>query len=365
MAVKEEHTELVAFLEEARQAAIDLDALEKRAKASEIDRKRYEKMLGSERKAVADQIAQVVKQRKEEIADTYDRELRSDQEKLKKVRAKREKAKTKGMRARIEDETADLIEENKKLNSRLSALFKQNNLPFFCGTDLYYALFFTRSPRDFMTLVLTALVCFLLVPCGIYFALPEGKLWNLIIIYLVTIVVFMGLYIVVANKTKVDHMSVLREGRKLRMQVKANKRQMRSIRKSIEKDRNDDIYNLEKYDREIQEIEDEIKDIRLRKEDALHVFETDTALVLTKEIKQNNQDRIDQLSSRKTDCENLSKTLSSQLKEMKINVADKYESRIGREFMAPDKLGALIRMLQEERAESLSEAQEMYRNRLK
>ena len=49
---------------------------------------------------------------------------------------------------------------------------------------------------------------------------------------------------------------------------------------------------------------------------------------------------------------------------MTINVTDEYESRIGREFMSPDKLEALIRIFEEEKADSLSEAQELYRNKL-
>ena len=49
---------------------------------------------------------------------------------------------------------------------------------------------------------------------------------------------------------------------------------------------------------------------------------------------------------------------------MTINVTDEFESRIGREFMVPEKLDALVKIFEEERADSLSEAQEMYRNKL-
>lgn len=362
--MKEEHVELVAFLEAAKQATVELRALEEQAGASEIEGKKCEKALSAERKAVADQVSAVIRQRREEIAATYDRELRNDQEKLKKVKAKREKAKNKGIKARIEEETADLSAENRQLDAKVSTLFRQNHLPWFCNTHLYYALFFTRSPGDFLTLALTVLICFLLVPCGIFFAVPDAKWWYLIVIYLLTIVVFMGLYIVTADKTKVDNMEILRQGRKIRLQIKANKRQIKAIRRSIERDKDEDLYNLEKYDKEIREIEKEIREISARKEDALYVFENNTALVLTKEIKQNSQERLNQLSSRKEECEGLYKTLSAQLKTMTINVADQYESRIGREFMSPEKLDALIKIFQEGKANSLSEAQELYRNRL-
>ena len=362
--MKEEHAALVDFLDAAKQSVIELDALQRNVNAVEIEGKKCEKALSAERKAVADQVALTVKRRKEEITAAYDRELRNDQEKLRKARARREKAKSRGMKARIEEETAELNEENRQLRTRLTTLFKQNHLPGFCNTSLYYALFLTRSPKDFMILLITILICFLGIPLGIYFALPEGEALHLAVIYLADIIVFVGLYVTIANRTKIDNIGVLREGRKLRMMIGANERKMKAIKNSIEKDRNEDVYDLEKYDDEIQEIEEDLRNIASRKEDALYVFENDTALILTREIKQDYQGRIEELAERKTQYEREYKELSSQLKTMTINVTDEYESRIGREFMSPDKLEALIRIFEEEKADSLSEAQELYRNKL-
>lgn len=362
--MREEHGDLVEFLNDAKQSVIDLSVLQKSVNTAEIEGKKLEKALSAERKAVADQIALTVKKRKDEIAEAYDREIRGDQEKLKKARAKREKAKSKGMKLRIEEETAELNEENRQLRTRLTTLFKQNHLPGFCNTSFYYALFFTRGPKDFMILLLTVLVCFLAIPWGIYFALPQRVIWYLAVIYPAVILVFVGLYVIIANRTKVDNIGVLREGRKLRMMIKANERKMDAIKNSIEKDRNEDLYDLDKYDREIEEIEEELTDIGSRKEDALYVFENETALIITKEIRQNYQGRIDSLSGQKQECEERYKELSGQLKRMTINVTDEFESRIGREFMVPEKLDALVKIFEEERADSLSEAQEMYRNKL-
>ena len=362
--MKKEHAALVDFLDAAKQSVIELDALQRDVNAVEIEGKKCERALAAEKKAVADQVALTVKKRKEEITAAYDRAMRNEQEKLRKARGKREKAKTRGIRVRIEEETAELNEENRQLRTRLATLFKQNHLPGFCNTSLYYALFLTRTLKDFMILLAAVLICFLGIPLGIYFALPEGQTLHLAVIYLADIIVFVGLYVTVANRTKIDNIGVLREGRKLRMMIGANERKMKAIKNSIEKDRNEDAYDLEKYDEEIREIEEDLRNIASRKEDALYVFENDTALELTREIRQNYQDRIDDLAERRSRYEEEYKALSGQLKTMIINVTDEYESRIGREFMTPDKLEALIRIFEEEKADSLSEAQELYRNKL-
>lgn len=94
--MREEHADLVEFLYDARQSVINLGVLQKNVNAAEIEGKKLEKALSAERKAVADQIALTVKKRKDEIAEAYDREIRGDQEKLKKPGQNGKRRKTKG-----------------------------------------------------------------------------------------------------------------------------------------------------------------------------------------------------------------------------------------------------------------------------
>ena len=73
-----------------------------------------------------------MKQRKEEITKSYDAELGKAQERLKKVKAKREKAKNQGVKERIEEDTRGLVRENKELADQMKTLFKANHVPGFC-----------------------------------------------------------------------------------------------------------------------------------------------------------------------------------------------------------------------------------------
>lgn len=52
-------------------------------------------------------------------------------------------------------------------------LFRKNKVPSFCNTYLYYALFFTKTAREFLTLFIAALICFLGIPCGVYYVIPQ------------------------------------------------------------------------------------------------------------------------------------------------------------------------------------------------
>ena len=79
------------------------------------------------------------------ITKSYDAELGKAQERLKKVKAKREKAKNQGVKERIEEDTRGLVRENKELADQIKTLFKANHVPGFCRGNYYYALYFTKD----------------------------------------------------------------------------------------------------------------------------------------------------------------------------------------------------------------------------
>ena len=64
---------------------------------------------------MTDAISLTVKKRMEEINGSYDKEIAKGQDRLKRVRSKREKAKSQGVKERIEEETKELRDDNREL----------------------------------------------------------------------------------------------------------------------------------------------------------------------------------------------------------------------------------------------------------
>ena len=106
-------TDHAAFFASAGQAVEELEALNTEVEQLEADEKKLESSLKGKQRSVTETISQTVKQRKEEITKSYDAELGKVQDRLKKVRAKREKAKNQGVKERIEEDTRGLVRENK------------------------------------------------------------------------------------------------------------------------------------------------------------------------------------------------------------------------------------------------------------
>ena len=111
-------TDHAAFFASAGQAVEELEALNTEVEQLEADEKKLESSLKGKQRSVTETISQTVKQRKEEITKSYDAELGKVQDRLKKVRAKREKAKNQGVKERIEEDTRGLCGRIKNLRTR-------------------------------------------------------------------------------------------------------------------------------------------------------------------------------------------------------------------------------------------------------
>ena len=122
------------FLADARDAVYRLNNDQATAKQLKEQGERQEKELAAAKKAVTDSVNQTIKKRRSEIDTSYDKEIAKGQERLKKARTQREKAKNKGMKERIAEETSELREHNRDLQIQMKTMFQKDKVPVFCRT---------------------------------------------------------------------------------------------------------------------------------------------------------------------------------------------------------------------------------------
>lgn len=359
-----EITNYSAFLSEAIKAVEELNRSKRVCEELAAEESRTEQELEKQRQNVTDAINQTVKKRREDISASYDKEIKAGQERLRKIRAKREKAKNQGIKERIAEETEVLREQNQELATQIKTLFKQNRVPGFCKTTWFYALYMPGSIKELGLLLFSFGICFLAVPCGAYWLISEinRKPWMLIIIYLIVILIFGGLYVSVNNKIKAQHLAVLKQGKDIRNGIRSNNRKIRAITASIRKDRNESLYNLEKYDDEISQIEQELQQISNQKSEALNTFNTVTKTIISDEIISNNKDRIQALEDEHTRMETRLKEAQIHAKEQALLLTNQYETYLGKEFLQTDRLSELAKIIRSQQASNLSEAIAVYRS---
>ena len=356
-------TDYVRFLADARDAVYRLNCDQNTAAQLADEEEHQEQELETANRAVADAVNQTVKKRLDEINSSYDKEIAKGQERLKKARAKREKAKNKGMKERIAEETSELREHNRELKLQMKTLFQKERVPGFCNSTYYYALYDPRGVKEFMLFFMTILVCFLAVPCGIYFLLlQQRQMWYLAAVYFLDVLLFGGLYVLVGNKTRLRYQDALKRGRAIRNTLRANRKKIRVITHTIQKDGNEDIYDLEKYDDEIACVEQELSEITTRKKDALSTFENVTKTIISDEIIASHKDKLDRLSQELDEVTANLRSLESSIREQNIRIADTYGPYLGREFLQPEKLAQLSKIIQAGSASNITEAIKMYQD---
>ncbi|WP_434310085.1 hypothetical protein [Hominifimenecus sp. rT4P-3] len=351
----------ITFLEEAKAAVIQLRRAQAVKDEQELQTKRLEKALTLEKKAVADSIELTIRKRKAEITDSYDTQIEEIQGHLKKIRNKREKAKNEGMKDRIAEETADLREENRRLNTEIKTGFRQDRVPGFCNSLLFYSLYYTRGLKEILVFILTFAVCFFCVPVGIYRLTGVDSTLVLILLYVVDIFFFGGLYFLLNNQIKVRHLDALRKGRENRNAMAANRRKIKAIKNAIRKDKNEEMYGLEKFDREIEKLEEEKIGVANQKQEALTHFENTGKVLIAQEITENNHDRISKLDADFTHSSELLAEYRERLRKATMILTERYEPMLGREFLQEEKLDALLAAISSGQAANITEAQELVR----
>lgn len=354
-------TDYRAFLNEARQAVTDLNEMQQRESALSQQLGQSRRQLETEEKAVADHISQTIKRRAADIASGYDKELSRGQERLRKAKSRREKAKNQGVKERISEETAVYRDENRKLKLQMKTTFQQNRVPSFCRSSWYYRLYAPRRLGEFAALAAVVLLCFLVIPYGGYLLIPERKPLHLGLIYFGCILVFGGLYVLIGNRTKDRYSDTIKEGRQIRNQIYSNEKKIKRITRDIRRDKNEAIYNLQKHDDEIAQIEQMMSETAAKKKDALNTFETVTRNIIADEISANNKEKIDLLKETCDFQEGELRTLNEELKDKSLLVTNKFGAYLEKEFLQPQRLDALLDIIENGTAANLSEAMDQYK----
>ena len=355
--------ENIAFLQEAKEKSERMIQMRETCRRLEDEAKAADKALTNERKKAKDQVAGTIETRHDELEESYDLQIKQTQEKLRKIRQEREKVKNKGVQQRIGGETADLVAENSGLAAKMKTLFKQNKVPGICRTGWYYALFSPRGWKEILILLATILVCFGVVPLIAYLMVPPQNRSTLVLvlIYLAVIILFFGIWLIIHNMTKVKHREMIEEGRIIRDQMEANRRQINAIKKSIKSDSNEEMYNLGGYDEKIAEFEAEIADIEARKKQALDEFENELKPQITDEIMAGYSDRLSELFQDKKVKDERFSQADVERKNLALDLAENYEAYLGKSNMNPKRLEALIAIFEEGSATNLTEAIEYYK----
>ncbi len=346
-------------IEEIKEQVEALNNAKEREKELELKEKEGQQNLTQKENAVESEINSVTRQRREQLESTFDEQLKNIRTKLKTVESNKEKAKKKAMSQRIDEETADLRSEEEELQLTGRSVFKDENIPKIYNNRLFFALYFPSGLGDIGIVILTLALAFFAVPFGIYTLFFDGMgTLYLGLAYVIAILVFGGLYLIV-SKTKYKHLEALKRVKEIRKQIRENRKEQQKIKRQIEKDEDENPYNLKEFDREIEEYKKSIQELTDKKKNALQEFDEETAKEIRRQIKETHEEELKALREAYQKTYKERKENLDKLNNLSVKLSTEYESVLGKEVLKVETLEKMAEAIREGKAENIKEAKEI------
>lgn len=355
----------IETLNTIKEHILELDGCKEKKMEFEARETQLENILDEKERIISTEISETLKNRRVEVVITINQQIEETKLRYKKVKIKKDKLKGTKISERIKIETTDLHEENKNLRHKSKKLFKEDKVLQICNTKLYYALFSPKYLIEFLTVAIAMLLAFGVIPCGIYyFVLPEEKMIYLALIYFITIVLIGGSYILLYKITKSQHRDTISQGRVWRNEMHVNQKKIRSISKSIIKDKDESAYGLDKLNKELNALTKNIDELEDQKKEALSNFDNTTKLVISSEIRVKYEEEIQRLNTEYDDVNKEIQNYADKIRQMTLTMANNYEAYIGKEFLTIDKLEELYNIMTENKISTISGALAFLNNKI-
>ncbi len=352
----------IGELRELRQMLVQLEG--DKAKNAELTLKeeQLEKQIQTLEKQLSDKIAQVAKTRSAELGATYDEQLEKTKSRLRKVRTKKDKQKGLQVAERIASETAQVREERRQLYEQIGQLYKENKIPRFLNNRFMHALYIPQGFKDILIILLTLVVVLFVLPCGIYYFAFRPKTVFLIVLYIVTVLLFGGIYMALNSISKQRSPQTFEKIKALRRELGVNQKNIRKMEKAIRKDKDESRYDLDKFNNELRELEEEAERITQEKKAALKKFEGETKAVIAAELTAEFAEKLDPLREEHDEAYEEQRRTEDSVKKLSMRLTNEYNSYLGKENLNISTLDELLCIMEAGEAATIKDALAVYRS---
>ncbi|MBO4389984.1 MAG: hypothetical protein J5825_03915 [Lachnospiraceae bacterium] len=351
-------TTQIELLEKAKKALKKAEELAAEKSRLESEKKKLEKAQAGAEKDRDSDIKSSVKKGRDSLDSEHSKKISELESNLKKVENKRAKAKEESVKDRINRENLDLIQENKNLKSDIRRVFFEKNVPFFCNTYLFCAIFHPTCLSEWVGGVLIGLFCVIGIPAILIISLEIHDLWKILLIVGIFVVVSIVIYIAGTKLIEERSMEHIKWAAEIRRKIRRNKIEMKKTAKLIRKDRNESIYGLEDFDLEIGKLENEIDQAKKAKQNALDEFDHATSKVITDEVTEKWRGKIEQAAKDLEANADSLKAAAAAVAEQSSKISSEFGPLLGADNMTIPKIEAIQKVLSEGNATSITDAVE-------
>lgn len=305
---------------------------------------------------ISEESAQIVKRQREQLEARLEKEVQSAVRKVEQAEKKRNQEKEKQKKDHIADATQEYKERIRQARSQIRADMKEDKVPVFCNSSLWFSLFMPTFFTDYLLLIISWIAAGLGIPALIYWLIPNHSIWQFYIIFPLCLILLIMLHIEIYRRTTGAHKETLKLCRDKMNLIHELKGRIRKTEKSITKSDDESLYELKELDEKIQAARQALEKTRQNQSDSLNEFEQHTRLDIIEEFREKSQEKLEELTaaiSQLSKEKNLSMEMAS---ELQLEMIDDYEDILGAENLNQKRLEQILACLEDGSADTLEHA---------
>lgn len=345
-------------LEQLMKELENRDVCSNRVNVSANEGRKLEKELKQEMEALSKDIEKTVNEERKKAVSEEENIINTGNKRLKDVKNEREKAKDRGIKNRIENETHTLVEENRDLHRTIRKNLKENGLPAYCDTKWFYTIYCTQGGMEWLVKLAVFAICLIVIP-GIVVSIVNPWWFLKIILWVIVMVVFIVIYMTIYLLTKDKDNGVLEDVRTERYKISDNEKNIRKIKRDIKTDNDESYYNLEEFDSETLELQEKIAEAIEVKNEKLREFEENKKSVIIDEV---NAKHFDIIENKKDEINKKAEEYQKAIKlynESSTLISEKYEKYLTKQYTNKLSVQKMIEFIQNGQAENVEQALEI------
>ena len=351
----------IAQLEEVKTALSELPGKEQNYKDSERSLKAKQKELEIQRKRVEEKINSSIKKSRTELERGFDEQLGIAEKAIKDAETRKKNAKSAAINLRMKRENSYLVDENKVLGAEIKSLFRGENVPAFCKSNLYYALFKPKKMTDYLICIAGILICAGLIPFLIT-RFVSKPFWQ-VVVWIFIVLFFAAVYFLIAYWTKKGERDVvLTKARPSIDRIAANKKLIKKTNRNIKADPDESQYNLSEYDQEVEMAKSEYDTILAEKDAAIQNFENVESVSIREQMQEEKASAFQELE-KEIDQMQEDLRLRTEIYQDAARDIETYSGMLGEKNMKADRIDELISIISDARAASVQEALEVQKTK--
>lgn len=333
------------------------EVLKKELKEISSNGKKLERTLEDSKKEYEKAKIDDVAKAKEEYISEEVTKIGQTESEIKKIKSNRNKAKQRGIKDRITNETKDLVNENREYHRTIRKTLKENDLPSYCDSSWFYTMYCTQGMKQ--VLIKMAVFIFTLIIIPLIIVKCTDVFWFFEILLFIAIdVIVITVFITILLLTKDKDNGTLEAMREYRDKISDNSEKIKAIKKNIKLDNDESKYNLDSFDDEIQKKSDKLERLHEERDRKSEEFENEKKEDILKSVSEKYEPIIssnnDDIEKNKTELEKKNEEIAASDK-----IIAEYGEFIPENILTCDGIKKLITSINEGQAKDIKEAIEL------